>query len=155
MKVSFKRRKISKVFMTHVQVFFRKSLSKATFERKLSSVSLALVFLSVLFFLHLYVNQECRLVVVATSTYTVGKATHVNARSQYYPSCNNRRAPWLTINATRWNQQVRVTSPLAVYRSAGYDPRWEWSTWSDDQSTPVTPATHHQSLHFRLLNNYI
>jgi len=28
--------------MTHVQVFFRKSLSKATFERKLSSVSLAL-----------------------------------------------------------------------------------------------------------------
>jgi len=28
--------------MTHVQVFFRKLLSKATFERKLSSVSLAL-----------------------------------------------------------------------------------------------------------------
>jgi len=28
--------------MTHVQVFFRKSLSKATFERKLSSVSLPL-----------------------------------------------------------------------------------------------------------------
>jgi len=28
--------------MTHVQVFFRKSLSKATFERKLPSVSLAL-----------------------------------------------------------------------------------------------------------------
>jgi len=41
-KVSFKRRKIAKVFMTHVQFFFRKSLSKATFERKLSSVSLAL-----------------------------------------------------------------------------------------------------------------
>jgi len=29
--------------MTHVQVFFRKSLSKATFGKKLSSVSLALV----------------------------------------------------------------------------------------------------------------
>jgi len=28
--------------MTHVQVFFRKSLLKATFERKLSSVLLAL-----------------------------------------------------------------------------------------------------------------
>ena len=42
MKVSFERRKIAKVYMTHVQVFFRKSLSKATFERKLSSVSLAL-----------------------------------------------------------------------------------------------------------------
>jgi len=42
-KVSFERRKIAKVFMTHVQVFFRKSLSKATFERKLSSVSLALL----------------------------------------------------------------------------------------------------------------
>ena len=42
MKVSFERRKIAKVFMTQVQVFFRKSLSKATFERKLSSVSLAL-----------------------------------------------------------------------------------------------------------------
>ena len=42
-KVSFERRKIAKVFMTHVQVFFRRSLSKATFERKLSSVSLALV----------------------------------------------------------------------------------------------------------------
>ena len=41
-KVSLERRKISKVFMTHVQDFFRKSLSKATFERKLSSVSLAL-----------------------------------------------------------------------------------------------------------------
>jgi len=41
-KVSFETRKIAKVFMTHVQVFFRKSLSKATFERKLSSVSLAL-----------------------------------------------------------------------------------------------------------------
>jgi len=40
MKVSFERRKIGKVFMTHGQVFFRKSLSKATFERKLSSVSL-------------------------------------------------------------------------------------------------------------------
>jgi len=40
-KVSFERRKIAKVFITHVQVFFRKSLSKATFERKLSSVSLA------------------------------------------------------------------------------------------------------------------
>jgi len=32
-KVSFERRKIAKVFMTHVQVFFRKSLSKATFEK--------------------------------------------------------------------------------------------------------------------------
>ena len=31
-KVFFERRKIAKVFMTHVQVFFRKSLSKATFE---------------------------------------------------------------------------------------------------------------------------
>jgi len=41
-KVSFDRRKNAKVFMTHLQVFFRKSLSKATFERKLSSVSLAL-----------------------------------------------------------------------------------------------------------------
>jgi len=41
-KVYFERRKIAKVFMTHVQVFFQKSLSKATFERKLSSVSLAL-----------------------------------------------------------------------------------------------------------------
>jgi len=40
-KVSFERRKIAKVFISHVQVFFRKSLSKATFERKLSSVSLA------------------------------------------------------------------------------------------------------------------
>jgi len=39
-KVSFERRKIVKVFMTHVQVFCQKSLSKATFERKLSSVSL-------------------------------------------------------------------------------------------------------------------
>ena len=43
-KVSFERRQTAKVFMTHVQVFFRKSLSKATFERKLSSVSLALGF---------------------------------------------------------------------------------------------------------------
>jgi len=34
------RPKIAKVFMTHVQDFFRKSLSKATFERKLSGVSL-------------------------------------------------------------------------------------------------------------------
>ena len=39
-KVYFKRRKTAKVFMTHEQVFFRKSVSKATFERKLSSVSL-------------------------------------------------------------------------------------------------------------------
>jgi len=39
-KVYFKRRKTAKVFMIHVQDFFRKSLSKATFERKLSSVSL-------------------------------------------------------------------------------------------------------------------
>jgi len=31
MKVSFERRKIAKVFMTHVQVFFRKSLSKENF----------------------------------------------------------------------------------------------------------------------------
>jgi len=38
-KVYFERRKIAKVFMTHAQDFFRKSLSKATFERKLSSVS--------------------------------------------------------------------------------------------------------------------
>ena len=41
-KVSFERRKIAKVFMTHVQHFFRKSLSKANFERKLSTVSLTL-----------------------------------------------------------------------------------------------------------------
>ena len=40
MKVYFERRKIAKAFITHVQDFFRKSLSKATFERKLSSVSL-------------------------------------------------------------------------------------------------------------------
>jgi len=40
-KVSFERRKIANVFMTRVQVFFQKSLSKATFKRKLSSVSLA------------------------------------------------------------------------------------------------------------------
>jgi len=39
-KVYFERRKIAKVFMTHGEDFFRKSLSKATFERKLSSVSL-------------------------------------------------------------------------------------------------------------------
>jgi len=39
-KVSFERRKVAKVFVTHVQDFFRKSLSKATVERKLSSVSL-------------------------------------------------------------------------------------------------------------------
>ena len=39
-KVNFERRKIAKVFVTHVQDFFQKSLSKATFERKLSSVSL-------------------------------------------------------------------------------------------------------------------
>jgi len=31
-----------KVYVTHVQNFFRKSLSKASFERKLSSVSLPL-----------------------------------------------------------------------------------------------------------------
>jgi len=37
-KVYFERRKIAKVFMTHVQDFFRKSLWKATFERKLSNV---------------------------------------------------------------------------------------------------------------------
>jgi len=41
-KVSFERRKIPTVFTTRVQDFFRKSLSKATFERKLSSVSLPL-----------------------------------------------------------------------------------------------------------------
>ena len=41
-KVSFERRKVAKVFMTQVQVFFRKSLSIAIFERNLSSVSLAL-----------------------------------------------------------------------------------------------------------------
>jgi len=35
LKVSFESRKITKVFVTHVQDFFRKSLSKATFERKL------------------------------------------------------------------------------------------------------------------------
>ena len=40
-KVSFERRKIAKVLVTHVHVFFRKSLLKATFGRKLSSVSLA------------------------------------------------------------------------------------------------------------------
>jgi len=40
-KVYSERRKTAKVFMTHVQDFFRKSLSKATFERKLSSASLA------------------------------------------------------------------------------------------------------------------
>jgi len=43
-KVYFERRKIAKVFMTHVQHFFRKSVSKATFERKLSSASLPLVY---------------------------------------------------------------------------------------------------------------
>jgi len=42
-KVYFERRKTVKVFMTHEQHFFQKSLSKATFERKLSSVSLPLV----------------------------------------------------------------------------------------------------------------
>ena len=41
-KVYFERRKTAKVFMTHVQDFFQMSLSKATFERKLSSVSLLL-----------------------------------------------------------------------------------------------------------------
>ena len=41
-KVYFERKKIAKVFMTHVQDFFRKSLSKVAFERKLSSVSLPL-----------------------------------------------------------------------------------------------------------------
>jgi len=41
-KVSFERRKMAKVFVIHVQHFFRKSLSKATFERKLSSVPLPL-----------------------------------------------------------------------------------------------------------------
>ena len=40
--VYFERRKIAKVFMTHVQDFFQKSLLKATFERKISSVSLPL-----------------------------------------------------------------------------------------------------------------
>jgi len=39
-KVYFERRKTAKVFTTHEQVFLRKSLSKVTFERKLSSVSL-------------------------------------------------------------------------------------------------------------------
>jgi len=43
-KVYFERRKIANVFMTHGQVFFRKSLSKATFERKLSSVLVPLHF---------------------------------------------------------------------------------------------------------------
>ena len=42
-KVYFERRKIEKLFMTHVQDFFRKSLLMATFERKLSSVSLPLM----------------------------------------------------------------------------------------------------------------
>ena len=42
-KVYFEKRKIAKVFTTHVQDFFRKSFSKASFERKLSSVSLPLV----------------------------------------------------------------------------------------------------------------
>jgi len=39
-KVYFERRKIVKVVMTHGQDFFQKSFSKATFARKLSSVSL-------------------------------------------------------------------------------------------------------------------
>jgi len=44
--VYFERRKIAKVFMTvHVQDFFRKLLSNATFERKLSGVSLPLPYL--------------------------------------------------------------------------------------------------------------
>ena len=36
--------------------------------RTLTNVTYVLVFLSVLFFLHLYVNQQCRLVVVVIST---------------------------------------------------------------------------------------
>jgi len=36
-KAYFERRKIAKVFMTHVQDTFGKSLLTATFERKLSS----------------------------------------------------------------------------------------------------------------------
>jgi len=39
-KVYFESRKIVKVFMTHGQDLIQKSLSKGTFERKLSSVSL-------------------------------------------------------------------------------------------------------------------
>jgi len=39
MKVYFERRKIAKVFMMHMQDSFRKSLSTATFKRKLSSYS--------------------------------------------------------------------------------------------------------------------
>jgi len=42
-KVHFERRKTAKVFMTHGQDFFRKSVSKPTFERKLCSVSLPLL----------------------------------------------------------------------------------------------------------------
>jgi len=41
-KVYFERRKIANVFVTHMQGSFRKSLSTATFERKLSIVSLTL-----------------------------------------------------------------------------------------------------------------
>ena len=41
-KVYFERRQIAKVFVTNVQDSFRKSRSTATFERKLSSVSLPL-----------------------------------------------------------------------------------------------------------------
>jgi len=40
-KVHFEKRKTAKVFTTRVQDFFQKSLSKATFERKLSSVSVS------------------------------------------------------------------------------------------------------------------
>ena len=42
-KVYFERRKIVKVFVTHVQDSFWKSLSAAAFERKISSVSLPLL----------------------------------------------------------------------------------------------------------------
>ena len=38
----FRKKKIANVFVTHVQDFFRKSVSKGTLERKLSDVSLPL-----------------------------------------------------------------------------------------------------------------
>jgi len=40
MKVYFGRRNTAKVFMTHMQDYFPKSFSTATFERKLTSVLL-------------------------------------------------------------------------------------------------------------------
>jgi len=46
-KVYFERRKTANVFMTHVQDFFRMSLSKPTFQRKLSGMWGAVVNLTV------------------------------------------------------------------------------------------------------------